>query len=224
MTIVSALGQVGAGENKRALSGLLLGMHACLEQGAGIIWSPAEFQILADAFMQFDVFELLGTYARAARRREPANPEWRFHEIAARTRGNSDAMTMAETNELDDMAQAASERRDFHAVKRIRRFLGMDLPRSARSTRAVDDFADDIDDAEILELLQMVLKDMPKGAADTLRGRVGEIGRPAAIEETMDSFRSSELGAVLPEPMLRQLCEDLVARATGGRAARKDRL
>jgi len=39
----------------------------------------------------------------------------------------------------------------------------------------------------------------------------------------MDSFRSSELGAVLPEPMIRQLCEDLVTRATGGPAARKDR-
>jgi hypothetical protein len=224
MAIVSALGQVGAGENKRALSGLLLGMHAWLEQGAGIIWSPAEFQILADVFVRFDAFELLGTYARAARRRELANPEWRFHEIVARTRGISDAMTMAETNELDDIAQAASERRDFHAVKRITRFLGMDLPRSFRKTRVADDFADDIDDAEILELLQMVLKDMPKGAADTLRGRVREIGRAAAIEETMDSFRSSELGALLPEPMIRQLCEDLVARATGGPAARKDRL
>lgn len=224
MTIVSALGQVGAGENKRALSGLLLGMHDWLLQGAGIIWSAAEFQSLADVFVRFDAFELLGTYARAARRREPANPEWRFHEIAARTRGNGDAMTMAETNELDAMAQAASERRDFHAVKRITRFLGMDLPRSSRKTRATDDFADDIDDAEILELLQMVLKDMPKGAADTLRGRVGEIGRTAAIEETMDNFRSSELGAILPEPMMRQLCEDMVSRATGGPTARRGRL
>jgi len=224
MAIVSALSQVGAGENKRALSGLLLGMHAWLLQGAGIIWSPAEFQILADVFVRFDAFELLGAYARAARRREPANADWRFHEIAARTRGNSDAMTMAETNELDAMAQAASERRDFHAVKRITRFLGLDLPRSSRSARAADDLADDIDDAEILQLLQMVLKDMPKGAADTLRGRVGEIGRNAAIEETMDSFRSSELGAILPEPMIRQLCEEMVARATGGPAARKDRL
>lgn len=223
MAIVAALGQVEVGENKRALSDLLLGMHAWLLQGAGITWSPAEFQILADVFVRFDAFELLGTYARAARRREPANPEWRFHEIAARTRGNSDAMTMAETNELDDMAQAASERRDFHAVKRITRFLGMDLPRSSRKTRVADDLADGIDDAEILKLLQMVLKDMPKGAADNLRGRVGEIGRTAAIEETMHSFRSSELGAVLPEPMIRQLCEDLVARATGGPAARKDR-
>jgi len=224
MTIVSALGQVGASENKRALSGLLLGMHDWLLQGAGIIWSAAEFQILAGVFVRFDAFELLGTYARAARGREPANPEWRFHEIVARTRGNGDAMTMAETNELDAMAQAASERRDFHAVKRITRFLGMDLPRSSRRGRMADDLGEDIDDAEMLELLRMVLKDMPKGAADTLRGRVGEIGRTAAIEETMDNFRSSELGAILPEPMMRQLCEDMVSRATGGPRARTGRL
>ncbi len=224
MTIVSALGQVEAGENKRALSGLLLGMHAWLEQGAGITWSAAEFQLLADVFVRFDAFELLGSYARAARRREPANPEWRFHEIVARTRGNGDAMTIAETNELDDMAQAASERRDFHAARRIARFLGMDRPRSPRRARMADDLEDDIDDAEMLELLRMVLKDMPKGAADTLRSRVGEIGRTAAVEETMDSFRSSELGAMLPEPMMRQLCEDMVSRATGGPTARRGRL
>ncbi|MBA2302021.1 MAG: hypothetical protein H0W08_05255, partial [Acidobacteria bacterium] len=224
MAIVSALGQVEAGENQRALSGLLLGMHAWLLQGAGIIWSPAEFQILADMFVRFDAFDLLGAYARAALQREPANPEWRFHEIVARTRGNGNAMTIAETNELDEMAEAASERRDFHAAKRIARFLGLDLPQFSHRGRMADDLAEEIDDAQILELLQMVLKDMPKGAADNLRGRVGEIGRKATIEETMDSFRSSELGAILPEPMMRQLCEDMVTRAMGGPAARRGRL
>ncbi len=224
MAVVSAVGQVEAGEDKRALSGLLLGTQAWLAQGAGIVWSAAEFQLLADVFVRFDAFELLGTYARAARQREPANPEWRFFEIVARTGGNGRAMTMAETHELDDMAEAASERRDFHAARRIARFLGMDLPRSSRRGRMADDLEDDIDDAEMLELLRMALKDMPKGAADTLRGRVGEIGRTAAIEETMDSFRSSELGAILPEPMMRQLCEDMVSRATGGPTARRGRL
>jgi len=216
LAVASALGQAEAGESKRAVSGLLLGAHAWLEQGAGIAWSAAEFQLLADVFVRFDAFELLGTYARAARRREPANPEWRFHEIVARTRGNGNAMSMAETNELDDMAEAASERRDFHAARRIARFLGMGLPRPSRRSRMADDVEGDIDDAELLQLLQMVLRDMPKGAADTLRGRVREIGRDAAVEETMDGFRASEFGGVLPEPMLRQLCEDIVSRATGG--------
>jgi tetratricopeptide (TPR) repeat protein len=224
LAVVSVLGHVEAGESKRALSALLLEMRAWLLQGSGIVWSPAEFQTLADVFVRFDAFDLLGTYARAARRREPANPEWRFHEIVARTRGNGDALTLAETDELDEMGKTASERRDFHAAKRIARFLGMDLPRPSRKGRMADDLEDNIDDAEMLELLRMVLKEMPKGAADTLRGRVGEIGRKAAVEETMDGFRSSELGAMLPEPMLRQLCEDMVTRAMGGATARKDRL
>jgi len=224
LAVVSSLGQVEVSEDKRALSGLLLGTLGWLEQGAGIVWSAAEFQLLADVFVRFDAFDLLGTYARVARQREPANPEWRFFEIVARTRDNGRTMTMAETHELDDMAEAASERRDFHAARRIARFLGMDLPRSSRKGRMADDLEDDIDDAEMLELLRMALKDMPKGAADTLRGRVGEIGRTAAIEETMDNFRSSELGAILPEPMIRQLCEDMVSRATGGPTARRGRL
>ncbi len=221
MAVVSALSQAEAGENKRAVSGLLLEARAWLLQGAGIAWSPAEFQALADVFVRLDAFELLRDYARAARQREPADPQWRFHEIVARTRGNGNALSMAETDELDDMAKAAFERQDFHAAKRIVRFLDMDLPRPSRRGRRADDLADEIDDAQFLELLRMVFKEMPKGAADTLRGRVGEIGRQAAIEETMDSFRFSEIGAVLPEPMLRQLCEAMVARAAGGPAARR---
>ena len=224
MAIVSALGQVEAGENKRAVSGLLLGMHAWLLQGAGIVWSPAEFQALANVFMRFDAFDLLGTYARKARQREPANPEWRFHEIVARTRSNANALTMAEMNDLDDMAEAASERQDFHTAKRIARFLGMDLSRPFRGGRMVNDLEYETDDAQMLELLQSILKDMPKGAADTLRGRVREIGRAAAVEETADGLRSSEIGAILPEPMLLQLCEDMVARALGGPAPRKGRV
>ena len=224
MAIVSALGQVETGENKRALSGLLLGMHAWLLQGAEIGWSPAEFQALADVFVRFDAFDLLGTYARKAREREPANLEWRFHEIVARTRSNANALSMADMNELDDMAEAAAERRDFHAAKRIARFLGMDLPRPSRKSRMVDDLEYETDDAQMLNLLQTILKDMPKGAADTLRGRVREIGRAAAVEETADGLRSSEIGAILPEPLLLQLCEDMVTRAMGGPAPRRDRV
>jgi len=224
LAVSFALGQVKAGEARRVMLGLLLDLRAWLLQGAGIAWSPAEFQVLADMFVRGDAYELLEAYARAARRREPANPDWRFHEIVGRTRGRGHAMSAAEAEELDDMAEVASERRDFHAVTRIARFLGMGLPQSSRHARMVDDLEGDIDDAQILELLQMMLKDMPKGAADTLRGRVGEVGRAAAVEETMLGLGSSQLGAVLPEPMLRQLCEEMVARAMGGPAARRNRL
>ncbi len=224
MAVVAALNQVDSRENKRAVSGLLTKTRAWLQQGAGIVLLPAEAQTLADTFLRFDEYDLLGTYARAARRREPANPQWRFHEIVARTRGDGAAVTEAEEEELDEMGKAALERQDFHAAKRIARFLGMGLPPPPRGRQMADALADEVDDAEILELLQRMLKEMPKGAADTLRGRVREIGRQAAVEEAMDGFRFSELGAILPEPVLRQLCEAMVARATGGPAARKERL
>src|SRR5204862_358499 len=72
---------------------------------------------------RFDAFDLLAEYARAARRREPGNPTWRFHEIIARTRGDRSKLTMGEMEELDRMADAASSREDFHEANRIERFL-----------------------------------------------------------------------------------------------------
>ncbi len=223
MAVAAAMGQTDAGESRRTVSDLLPGMRAWLLQGAGLDWSPAEFQTLADVFVRCDAFGLLRDYARAARGREPANPVWRFHEIVARTRNDAFAMTMAEEDELEGMAEAASERRDFHMAKRIGRFLDMDLRGPPGSARFEGGPAGGMDDAQMLELLQMMLKDMPKGAADNLRGRVREIGRQATVEETADNFRTSELGAILPEPMIRQFCEDLVAQAMGGPARRRAR-
>ena len=223
MAVAAALGQADAAESRRTASDLLPGLRPWLLQGAGLDWSPAEFQTLADVFVRCDAFGLLRDYARAAREREPANPAWRFHEIVARTRNDAFAMTMAEGDELEGMAEAASERRDFHVAKRIGRFLDGDLRGPPGSARFGDGPAGGMDDAQMLELLQTMLRDMPKGAADNLRGRVREIGRQATVEETADNFRTSELGAILPEPMIRQLCEDLVAQAMGGAAARRAR-
>ena len=223
MAVVSALSQSDAGEAKRAASGLLLSMRAWLRQGAAIDWSMAEFQVLADVFGRFDAFDVLGDYARAARGREPANPEWRFQAIVARARGNPDAMTMAETAELEAMLEAAAERQDVKAARRIAQFLDLNLPRWPVGPGA-DDLPDALDDAQLLEILQMVATDMPKGAADNLRGLVREVGQQAAVQQTIDSLRASELGAVLPEPMIRQLCEDMVAKAMGRPARGRDRL
>ncbi len=215
LAVVSALGQDDAGEARRAASGLLLGMRPWLRQAAGLDWSTAEFQVLADALPRVDAFDVLGDCARAARGRDPANPAWRFHEIVARARGNPDALTMAETAELEAMLDQASEREDAQAVKRIVHFLDLNLPRWPGAGQGADGPPGALDDAEMLALLQMMMRDMPKGAADNLRGLVREIGQEAAVRQTMDSFRSAELGAILPEPMIRQLCEDLVAQAIG---------
>jgi tetratricopeptide (TPR) repeat protein len=223
MAIVSSLGQVPAGDSKRGLLGLVLGMRAWLSQAAGLAWSSAEVQILADVFVRFEAFDVLRDYARAARRREPGHWEWRFYEIVARTRGDSRRMTLAESDAIDDMGEAASDRGDAQAVKRLARFIGMEQPRLSHRGRVTGDDLDEGGEFELLELLKLALKDMPKGATDGLRSRVREIGREAAIAEFLEMTRGSEMGAEMPLRMLREFCEEMVDNAMSGRIARKGR-
>ncbi len=214
----------GAGEGgKRMLAGLLHEMRPWLQRAAGIAWPAAEFQILAELFGRFEAFDLLGEFAQAARRREPANPEWRFHEIVARTGGRSYAMTVAETDELDAMAEAAAARQDFHAARRIGRYLDAHPPRFGRGSRRGEALEEGLDDADFLDMLRTVLMNLPRDAARDVRGRVGEVGRSQAVAEMVDRFRASEIGAVLPEPALRELCDDMVGQAMGARAGRGGR-
>jgi tetratricopeptide (TPR) repeat protein len=216
MAIVSALGQPEAGENKRAVSGLLLGMRAWLLQAAAIDWLPGEFQALTETLARFDAFDLLQEYARAARRREPANPIWRFHEIVARTRGDADRLSVSETDDLVEMADAAVGRHDFHAVNRIERFLGGDARAPLRRGRAAAALPETLDGDDMQVLIAAMMGDMPKGSADSLRGLVADYGREGAVAHMVDRLSSSPLGPTMPEPLLRELCEAMVAKAMGG--------
>jgi cellulose synthase operon protein C len=215
MTIVSAVGRPEAGENKRAVAGLLLGMRAWLLQAAAFDWPDAEFQALAEALVRFEAFDLLQDYARAARRRDPTNPAWRFHDIVARTKGNADRLSMAETDDLLDMADAAARREDFQAVKRIERFLDAN-DRAPRARGGADFALPDIDEDEMAAMFMAMMNGMPKGATDSLRALVKECGREAAVTQMVEQFRTSPLGPEMPEPMLRQLCEAMVAKAMDG--------
>jgi hypothetical protein len=213
MAIVSALGQPDASENKRAVASLLLGMRAWLLQAAAIDWPPAEFQALAEMLARFDAFDLLAEYARAARRREPGNPTWRFHEIIARTRGDTGKLTMGEMEELDRMADAAGSREDFHEANRIERFLnGVSHTPSGRRRSAVA-LPDMLDDDDFLGLVE----DMPKGSADSVRGLVRDFGREGAVAHMFQQLRSTPGGPGMPDPVLRELCQVMVAKAMDGR-------
>ena len=225
MAIVAAVGRPEAGENKRVVAGLLLGMRAWLLQAAAFDWSDAEFQALAETLARFDAFDLLQDYARAARQRDPANPAWRFHDIVARTKGNADRLSMAETDDLIEMAQAAGRREDFQAVKRIERFLNPNDRLSIGRGRA-DLGLPDIDEDEMAAFFMAMTNGMPKGATDSLRALVKEFGREAAVAQMLERFRDSPFGPEMPEPVLRQLCEVMVAKAMDGsqpRPVRKTR-
>jgi cellulose synthase operon protein C len=220
MAIVSALGQPEAAENKRAVAGLLLGMRAWLLQAAAFDWPAAEFQAVAETLARFEAFDLLRDYARALHQRDPANPAWRFHDIVARTRGNADRLSMSETDELIEIARAAAKREDFHATNRIERFLGGTGLRPADRRRRAPP-PDTFDDDDMLEAFAAIVNEMPKGPADNLRGLVRELGRDATIAQMVDQLRFSPLVPKMPEPVLRELAQAMVAKAMDGRSSRQ---
>ncbi len=221
MAIVSALGQLEAGENKKAVASLLLTMRPWLRQGAAIDWKPAEFQAIAEMLTRFDVFDLLRDYAQAARERDPEHPDWRFHNIVARTEGDPDRLSMSETNDLNELAEAAVKREDFHMVNRIGRFMdGADGP-PRRGHWGPADEPDDLDDDAIMALFSMMLEGLPKAVSADLRKRVNELGREQALAELIGELRSSPLGPGMPEPLLRELSAAMVAKAMNDNPSRQ---
>lgn len=225
MAIVAALGQPEAGDNKKAVASLLLGLRPWLQQGAAIDWKPPEFQAIAEMLARFDAYDLLRDYAKAARQRDPANPDWRFHEIVGCTQGKADRLSIAEEDDLMEITEAAGERQDFHMVTRIGRFLDQDDNRRGRgrpvgrqgSDWGPPDPADDIDDEDAMALFAAMLSDMPRATAANLRDLVQEIGREKAIAELAGRMKSS-LGREMPPSLIRELCAAVVAQAMGGGA------
>jgi hypothetical protein len=220
MAIVSALGQPDASE-KRAVASLLLGMRAWLLRAAVIDWLPAEFQATAEILARFDAFDVLAEYARTARRREPGNPIWRFHEIVARTRGNTTRLTMREMEELGRMADAAANRGDFHAANRIERFLSGDGDAPLRRRRSATALLDTLDDDDVPELFAAMLEGMPKGATDSVRVLVREFGRDGAVAHMVEQARATPGGPGMPDPVLRELCRAVVAMVMNGSRSRQ---
>ena len=219
MAIVGALGQPEAAENKRAVAALLLGMRAWLLRAATLDWSAAEFQAVAEMLAKFELFELLQEYARAVRQRDPSNTAWRFYDIVARTRGDADRLSMSETETLLELASAAAKRQDFHATLRIERFMDGPEPRRVSRRRASPE-PDPLDDIEMVEAFMAMMDQMPKGPADNLRGLVGELGRERTVDQMVEQLRFSPLGPTVPEPMLRELAQLMVAKAMEGNRSR----
>ncbi len=217
MAIVSTVSQPEAIENKKAVAALLLGMRSWLQQAAAIDWKPAEFEAVAEMFTRFDSYDLLRDYAEAARQRDPANPVWRFHAIVARNQGDPYRLTAREEDELDVLAKAAVEREDFHMLSRISRFMDGDANLDGGARRrghwGPADEPEDLDDDEIMALFSAALMDMPRSAAVNLRKRVNELGREQALTELVGQLKSSPMGPGMPEPLLREICAAMVAKA-----------
>ncbi|MFL5253482.1 MAG: tetratricopeptide repeat protein [Rhodopila sp.] len=225
MAIVSTLGQPEARENKRVVAGLLTSLRAWLEQAASFDWPDAEFRTLGEVFARFEAYQLLMTYASAARRRDSANPTWRFHHIVARTKGKADHLSPAEMDDLFAMVEAAAAREDFHTAKRIEQYLAGDRPApfgrgQSRAAAALEAMEAD----EMAAVFASMMDELPKGASRDLRELVSELGRNAALAAMVEQMRSTPFAPEMPEPVLRALCESLLDKAVGsGRPGRRGR-
>jgi hypothetical protein len=229
MAVVAALGQPEVVTPKPATATLLRGLWAWLRQGAGLDFAPAEIQVLAELFVRWEAFDLLGEYARAGRLRDPGNPEWRFHGIVARTRGSQWMPTIAETDELMDIAAAAARRGDFHTAQRMESFLRGEGPVTAGPRRTVAALPEEPDDFDALDadairvLVEMMTESMPRQTVRRLREITAGLGREAAVAKLYEEFRNDPDAPALPDEMLRAFCESMVARIRDGAAPRAGR-
>ena len=80
---------------------------------------------------------------------------------------------------------------------------------------------DMLDDDDFLGLVAAMVEDMPKGSADSVRGLVREFGRDGAVAHMVEQARATPGGPGMPDPVLRELCQAVVAMAMDGSQPRQ---
>jgi hypothetical protein len=222
-SIVSAVSSKEARESKKDVEGLIFRIRGWLLKGSGLAWSAAEFHPIAEMFGRVNAYDLLGDYAKVAGRRDPEEAVWRYYQLVARSKGDPDRLSFAETEELFDMEEAAARRRDFHAINRIQHFVKGSGPDSTprRGSRRVSkpDFMDfDENDEEVHALAELLAASLEDTPPDIVKSMIEKLGQRQAVTALVDRIRASPLGA-MPEPLLRQLAKNLVDSliATNGR-------
>ena len=215
LSIVSAVSGDEARASKKVVAGLIFRIRSWLLKGSDLAWSAAEFHPIAEMFKQAGAYDLLGDYAKSASRREPTDATWRFYLVVARTKGDSDRLSFSETEELIKMAEDASHRHDFHMANRIERFIEgsglLSTPRRGSRRLSGFDLADFDDEDEtgdaLSKLLALGLEDTPP---DMVKRMIAKHGQRGAVTALVDRIRTSPLGAMLPERMLRELASGIV--------------
>jgi len=218
LAVVSVAGQPEIRENRKAVVAWVRQIRPWLQQATAIDWKPAEFEAVAEMLCRFDLYDLLGNFAQSARKRDPANPAARFHAIVASNRGNSDNLKPMEHRELEELAKQALEREDFPLLNRISRFLDGDAglggernapPRHRRPVEAPEE----LDPGDFINMFRELLMEMPKSAAAELRKQVRDQGHERVLSKLISEMTRSPMGPEMPRPILRMLCEVMLAKA-----------
>ena len=78
---------------------------------------------------------------------------------------------------------------------------------------------DTLDD--VPELFAAMLEGMPKGATDSVRVLVREFGWDGAVAHMVEQARATPGGPGMPDPVLRELCQAMVAMVMNGSRPRQ---
>jgi hypothetical protein len=90
-----------------------------------------------------------------------------------------------------------------------------------RRRRSAAALLDTLDDDDVPQLFAAMLEGMPKGATDSVRGLVREFGRDGAVAHMVEQARATPGGPGMPDPVLRELCQAVVAMAMDGSRPRQ---
>ena len=176
--------------------------------------SAAEFHSVADAILRAQLYDVLGEFAVAGRRREPSENFWRFYEIVARTRNDPARMYVAEEDDIDRMIESRAIAEDRLGRSRIDRYLDgtgddADSKRRARRRGAGDE-------ARSFDLFESLLEcfldsTSPQEVKRLLKSR----GRDGAVAALADRLGRLPLGAGTPRLILELAARTMVLAALG---------
>ena len=171
-----------------------------------------EFHSVADAILRAQLYDVLGEFAVAGKRREPNESFWRFYEILARTRSDPARMYVAEENDIDEMYESRAIAEDRLGRSRIDRYLdgtgdNADSKRRARRREALEE-------ARSLDLLERLLGSfMDSTSPQEVKRLLKSQGRNGAVAALADRLGKLPLGAGAPRLLLELAAETVIFAA-----------
>jgi hypothetical protein len=207
---LSALNRREFRDDKRLSAEGLKTIRRWLAKGAACPLSPAEFQTVAETFEKFEVYDLLGDYAKAAASRDPGEPLYEFYRIFARVSGKSIWLKIPDTEMLEKVIEWAGERKDVKLVHRVVNFIEEGMPSVPFYEEEFDDPFGGLPPGVPLD----VLRDIEAAGARAL-----ELLETHSRQETVDimvrEFGNSAMAKQLPKGILKKLFNTLVDEAAG---------
>ena len=183
VAVAAALGASEVKEAAKATAHVVGTFCSWMSKAMQVRFSPDEFHAVAEVLLRARLYELLGKLANAARWREPRALVWRFYEIVARTENNPDRLYCAESEEIFDMLDEASERQAFAWRSRMQRYLNSsgDDPAARRRARRLASWEQAFAEDDMTSLLEDVFDAIHPEEFKRLLRKHGHADAPRAI-------------------------------------------